>query len=133
MIVLDTHVLLWSQFDQKKLGKKSNLLLERFWEQAQVAVSSMTFWEIGMLTQRGRLELKRPLNEWRIELINGGLTEIALTSEIALRALDFSGLHADPVDRFIAATAVVQNANLMTADEKLLDWRHPLERHDAQL
>jgi PIN domain nuclease of toxin-antitoxin system len=45
-----------------------------------------------------------------------------MTSEIALRALDFFELHTDPADRFIEATVIVHDAALMTADEKPLNW-----------
>jgi predicted nucleic acid-binding protein len=36
-----------------------------------------------------------------------------------------------PADRFIAATAIVKGAALVTADSKLLEWKHRLQRHDA--
>lgn len=42
------------------------------------------------------------------------------------------GLHADPADRFIAATAIVHDAMLLTADERLLNWRHRLHRQNAE-
>jgi len=51
---------------------------------------------------------------------------------VAVRALDLSDLHDDPADRFIVATALVHGAALMTADERLLDWHHAMERHDAR-
>ena len=35
-------------------------------------------------------------------------------------------------DRFIVATALVHGAALVTADQRLLDWCHGLERHDAR-
>ena len=39
--------------------------------------------------------------------------------------------HKDPADRFIAATAIAKGAALLTADTKLLKWKHTLQRHDA--
>jgi PIN domain nuclease of toxin-antitoxin system len=131
VIVLDTHVLVWSQFEQKQLGKKSVAMLERRWSRGEVAIPAIAFWEVGLLIERGRLNLKISLKEWRQQLIDAGVIEFPLTSEIAIRALDFSGLHPDPADRFIAATAIIHGATLMTADEKLLSWHHPLERYDA--
>jgi PIN domain nuclease of toxin-antitoxin system len=41
-------------------------------------------------------------------------------------------LHDDPADRFVAATALVHEACLITADERRLAWRHVLERQDAR-
>jgi PIN domain nuclease of toxin-antitoxin system len=133
MIVLDTHVLIWSQFDKKQLGKKSLALIERRWQAGEIAIPSIAFWEVGLLVERSRLKLTVPLYEWRRLLLDGGAVEFSLSGEVAIRALDFTALHADPADRLIAATAVVNDASLMTADEKLLAWRHPLERHDARL
>jgi PIN domain nuclease of toxin-antitoxin system len=132
LIVLDSHVLLWSQFQQNKLGKKTLALIERRWHQGEVVVPTIAFWEIGMLEDRGRFRLKIPIAEWRQQLLNAGLKEIALNGEIALRALDFAQLPADPADRFIAATALVNHATLLTADDQLLAWHHGLLRQDAR-
>jgi PIN domain nuclease of toxin-antitoxin system len=38
----------------------------------------------------------------------------------------------DPVDRSIVATALHHDAALVSADERLLGWDHPLVRHDAR-
>ena len=40
-------------------------------------------------------------------------------------------LATDPVDQLIVATALVHRAALVTADAKILEWRHTLVRHDA--
>lgn len=63
---------------------------------------------------------------------SAGATELALTGEIAILARELDGLHADPADRFIAATAIAHNAALITADDRLLRWRHSLRRHNAE-
>jgi PIN domain nuclease of toxin-antitoxin system len=66
-------------------------------------------------------------------LLNAGLTELPLTGEIAMRSNELLSLHGDPADRFIATTAIEHHAELITADEHLLDWRHGLQRHDARV
>jgi len=48
-----------------------------------------------------------------------------------LRALDLTPLHGNPADRFIAATALVREAALVAADERLFTWKSDLERCDA--
>lgn len=55
-----------------------------------------------------------------------------LTGDTAILAGELEGLHADPADRFIAATAILDGAVLVTADERLLRWRHPLRRQNAE-
>lgn len=48
------------------------------------------------------------------------LREAPLTHEIAMAAYGLTLLHADPADRFLAATAKVLGLTLVTADKKLL-------------
>jgi PIN domain nuclease of toxin-antitoxin system len=132
VIVLDTHVLLWADSDDRHLGRKARALIERRWAKGEVAVSAMTFWEVGLLQTRGRLKLPAAVRDWRAAVLAAGMVELPLDGAIAVRALDLAGLHDDLVDRFVAATAVAHEATLVTADERLLVWRHPLERQDAR-
>ncbi len=133
MILLDTHVLVWALNDDRKLGRKSRALIERNWAAGEVTVSAILFWESGMLHSRRRLKLPSPAKNWRDEVLAAGVREIPLDGAIAVRALDLEGLPDDPADRFIAATAILNGAALLTADEKLLGWHHKLERYDARV
>ena len=133
MILLDTHVLVWEIGGAAKLGRKARALIERFWQTGAVAVSAVSFWEAGLLHERGRVTLSAPPRQWRDEILEAGVIELPLDGVTALRSLDLTGLPDDPADRFIAATALVHGAALMTADEKILNWRHALERHDARV
>ena len=132
MIVLDTHVLVWADTDDRKLGRKARASIDRLWKTGRVAVAAISFWEVGLLQARRRLALPVSVREWRDAVLAAGAIELPLDGTIALRALDLSGLHDDPADRFIVATALVHGAALMTADDRLLDWRHPLDRLDAR-
>jgi PIN domain nuclease of toxin-antitoxin system len=133
MIVLDTHVLLWAAGDDRRLGRKARALIKRTWSAGEVAVPTIAFWETGLLQARGRVRLSMPVTEWRQALLAAGIVELPLDGSIAVPALELTGLHDDPADRFIAATAVVHGATLVTADERLLAWRHPSARQDARL
>ncbi len=133
MILLDTHVLIWMDTADRRVGRKSRALIDSHWAAGRVAVSAITFWEIGQLVERGRFDPGSSVMEWREEMLQSGLLELPLDGTAAVRALDLSGLPVDPADRFIAATAIVHDATLITADGMLLDWRHPLPRHDARV
>ena len=133
MIVLDTNALVWVTVEDKRLGRKARALIEKNWTAGRLAVPAVTFWEIGLLEARQRLRLPAPVREWRQSLLDAGMIELPLDGVVALRSLDLSGLPDDPADRFITATALVHGAALMTADEKILNWRHALERHDARV
>lgn len=131
MIVLDTHALVWLDADDRRLGRKTRTLIEKHWPNGHVAVSAVSFWEAGRLAARGRIDLTMSPQEWRAHWLDAGLTEFALEGLTAIRSLDLEGLPDDPADRFIAATALVNDAILVTADERILGWRHSLPRQDA--
>ena len=132
VIVLDTHVLIWSVTDDRKLGRSARALLDRYWAKAGVAVSAIAFWEAAMLQSRGRIALPAPPAEWRQELLAAGLIELAVDGAIAIRAVDLEGVGDDPADRLVMATALAHGAALLTADDRLLGCPHALARHDAR-
>lgn len=132
MILLDTHALLWLDTADGNLGRKTRALIERNWAKDQVAVSAISFWEAGLLAERGRFRAALPIPDWRKRWLEAGLVEFPLDGGVLVRALDLSGLPEDPADRFISATALAREATLVTADEKILAWRHALPRHDAR-
>lgn len=131
MILLDTHALIWVDVDDPTLGKVSRRLIEQAWESGQIAVSAISFWECAMLHARHRIALPESPLAWRGELLATGLTEWPLDGETAILANELEALHKDPADRFIAATAIVHRATLVTADQRLLEWKHPVKRQDA--
>ena len=130
-LVLDTHALLWFVGDSPRLGRRSRQLTAAALNDQRLCVSSISFWEIAMLSGRTRFGSTAPPSELRADMLAGGIHELPLTGEAAIAAAGF-GLHGDPADRLIAATAWVAEATLVTADERLLEWEHPLRRHDAR-
>jgi PIN domain nuclease of toxin-antitoxin system len=85
-----------------------------------------------MLASKGRLRALESAGKLRAELLALGLRELPVTGEIAILAAELEGLHGDPADRIIIATAMAHDATLMTADDRLLRWRHRLKRQDAE-
>ena len=132
MIVLDTHVLAWADNDERKLGRKAKTLIDRFWNGGNVSVCAISFWEVALLQSKGRIKLRVGVDEWRAQLLVAGLIELPVDGAIGIQAVDLNGLPDDPADRLIVATALHHRAALVTADEKLLAWTHPLIRHDAR-
>ena len=57
-----------------------------------------------MLREKGRIDLSRDIRAWRMLLIKDGLIEIPVDGDIAIRANELTGLHADAADRLIVAT-----------------------------
>jgi PIN domain nuclease of toxin-antitoxin system len=131
VILLDTHAALWLTTDSKQLGRRSRRIADRALGQNELAVSAITFWEIAMLVAKERLRSTDTPGETRRLILDAGIGELPLTGEIALLAAELGGLRGDPADRFIAAAAIAHDATLMTADERLLEWRHALRRQNA--
>ena len=131
MIVLDTHVLLWVTQQPEKIGKNCTDLIQQAWASQAVAVSAISFWEIAMLQAKGRIHLQGTVQAWRSLLLNQGLKELSVDGQIGIQAAQLA-LHGDPADRLIAATALVHQAMLCTADEKLLAWHSGLVIQDSR-
>ncbi len=131
MILLDTHVLLWSRLGARKIGPGSLELVERAWREATLAVSAISFWEVAMLHRRGRMKLLQDVTAWRTQLLDDGLVEIPVDGTIAIRANGLWAFHADPADRIIVATALGGHS-LLTADRQILSWDGHLKRLDAR-
>jgi len=133
VILLDTHAALWFAMDNGLLGKRSQRTIDRALEDDQLAVSVISFWEITLLIAKRRVRSIDSAAETRDFILRAGIGELPLTGEIAILAGELNSLHGDPADRFIAATAIRHDATLVTADEKLLRWRHSLRRQNAEL
>jgi PIN domain nuclease of toxin-antitoxin system len=84
-----------------------------------------------MLVAKGRIAVKHAPAHYRERLRETDVQQLPITSDIAILAASLDGLHGDPVDRFITATAIAHGATLMTADKNLLNWRNPLPRQNA--
>ncbi len=132
MILLDTHAAIRVATESKELGRQSRTLIERARSEQQLAVSAISFWEIAFLVVRGRLQIFASPTVLRNILLDTGVAELPLTGQIAILAAELASLRGDPADRFIAATAVANDARLVTADRNLLGWRHELKRQNAR-
>lgn len=133
MILRDTHALLWMDQNSPALGKNARQIVQNAWDTHSVAVSAISFWECEMLHKARRLVLPASPKKWRFELLEAGLIEIPIDGETAMLAVRLDLPHKDPADRIITASAIAQDATLITADSKILQWEHALKRHNASV
>lgn len=130
MILLDTQTLAWRAQDDSRLGRRARELIEWRWERQDVAVSAFTFWEITMNRHRRDFRKIPDVRTWRNSLLKDGLIEIPVDGEIAIAAGRITGMHGDPGDRIIMATAF-RAETLVTTDEAIMRWVGPLDRFYA--
>lgn len=133
MLLLDTHVLVWLDEGNPRLGKNALETINESLASAQLGVATISFWEIAMLIDKQRLTMQTKLADWRFDLLQAGLLEIPLRGATAIHAGQLPLFHGDPADRLIVATAIESDATLMTADEKILSWNELQQKIDARL
>lgn len=126
MIILDTHTWVWWVSNPEKLSAPARERIEKAVINKNIFISSISAWEVAMLTARGRLKLTMDARDWIAKSESlPFLHFIPVTNQIAVKSVNLPGkLHSDPADRIIIATSIIQGATLITADEKILDYPH---------
>lgn len=132
MTVLDTHALVWFAEDHPRLGRRTTNVVNAALARDELAVSAISFWEIAMLVDKGRLRLDLSPNAMRRKVLEHGIRETALTGDVAIEAARLPSFHGDPADRMIVATSLATGATLVTADDAILRWRGKLKMQDAR-
>ncbi len=119
LIVLDTHTWLWWLSEPGRLSEPARAAIDRAQE---VGVAPISAWELATKVSRDRLSLDRPVDAWvRQAFAHPRTRQLEMTWPIAVLAgqLGLRGLHGDPADRIIAATALHHDCPLVTKDSRL--------------
>jgi PIN domain nuclease of toxin-antitoxin system len=124
VILIDTHVIVWVTEGSASVGKRARATIEQALAVREALVSAASFWEVGMLLSKGRIALSLPLSEWADAVDRrAGFKIVTVDAPIAVEAGSLpEGIHGDPNDRFIVATARVLGIPILTADSKILDY-----------
>ena len=121
MILLDTHALVWWVADPKRIPREAARAIDKALKKDEMlAVSSFSVMEIAMLGAGGRLRVRPNVDIW-IEKVEA-LPVLAfhpVDNRIARRAVSIQIGTRDPADRIIVATAIENDATLITGDKKL--------------
>lgn len=132
-VVLDTNALVWSVESATMLGKRAAVIIDEAVADGDAYVSAISFWELALKISQGRFQLSKTIEGWRAEVLRLGVREVPVDGAIGIAANDLDGLHKDPADRLIVATALGLGASLVTSDGKLLSWKGPLACLDARV
>ena len=120
MILLDTHVLIWWIVGGGRLSERASAAIG---EHTQVLVSPVSFWELAVLVERGRVAVDRDLTQWCRDLLASGSAQVAtLTPFAAISAARLPEFHGDPADRFIYATARELGVAVVSKDARIREY-----------
>jgi PIN domain nuclease of toxin-antitoxin system len=121
MILLDTHVVIWLTAAPDRISKAAKEAIRSAGARRDLpAISVATIYEITYAKRRGRV-LANTSDAAMLARLRSSFTIIPVTETIALEAANFpSSFHGDPIDRIIAATAIVEGRALITADRQIL-------------
>ena len=113
-MLLDTCALIWLAIGG---GQLSSRILQAIDECETVAVSSISSFEIAHAYKKGKLELPCDPEKWFHDVLtHHDILEIKLDRTIATASTKLPDHHKDPCDRFIIATAILNNLPVVTKD-----------------
>ena len=121
MIVLDTHVWLWWVSEPSNLSKPA---VREITNADVIGISAISCFEIATAVAKGRISLDRGTLDWLEQTLALPRVEVLpLTPRIAVKATQLGKeFHGDPADRLIVATAILEDAVLVTKDTLIRNY-----------
>lgn len=122
MIIMDTCAIIWDSLDPKCITPTAMDAINKADENNALIISDISIWEISMLIKKKRIEVETTAaNFINLFLQSRNVSVKLISPEIAELSVNFnSDINNDPADRIIAATSIIHNARLVTADQNLL-------------
>jgi PIN domain nuclease of toxin-antitoxin system len=121
-LLLDTHVALWLDSGDERLGATSRRTIEAAWEGGgRLFFSAVSTWEIAVLVDKGFIELDLSVAAWVDRFVGRpGMEAISLDHKAAALAYNLGDLdHRDPADRLLIASAIGLVCPLVTHDDRI--------------
>ena len=123
-LLLDTCCVIWAISEPSAVSNAAKALLTA--HDSEIHVSAITVAELACAVERQRIVIDRhwktwfrhytALNNWQVESISLEIMEEAYSLP--------DSFHADPADRIIVATARMNDATVVTRDQKILGYPH---------
>jgi len=121
-ILLDSHVVHWWSAEPDRLSAKASQALA---ESDELAVASITWFELAWLAAHSRIVVTLPVRSW-LEGLSAEVRTVRTTPAVASTAVSLpASFPGDPADRLIYATAIEHGWQLVTKDRRLRRHRSP--------
>jgi len=121
-LLLDSHVIHWWSAEPGRLSAAARRAVK---EADELAVASISWFELAWLAAHERIVLTVPIRSW-LDGLAAQVRTLPTTPAIAATAVSLpSTFPGDPADRLIYATAIEQGWSLVTKDTRLRTHKHP--------
>lgn len=122
--LLDTHVILWLAYEETKLSKAVKEILLN--PESEIYLSAVSFWEISLKFQSGKLDLKghnpETLKSGFDQFYDFQELDLEIADAVTFHQLD-SPIHKDPFDRILIWQALRHELALVTDDENIKRYK----------
>jgi PIN domain nuclease of toxin-antitoxin system len=116
-ILIDTHVFLWWQIGDPRLGSEARAVIGD--PANRVFVSAASIWEIAIKARKGRLSFNASP---AAAIASVGFHELPILAIEAEAAANLDWGHSDPFDRLLVAQAIRLSLVLVTADDTIREF-----------
>ncbi len=123
-LLLDTHVLLWTIAESRRLPAAARALIGE--PDNELTFSAASLWEVAIKAGRGRDDFRIDVSSLRRSLFDNEYAELPMTGAHAVALGSLPPLHRDPFDRMLVAQAIVEGLTLVTSDSSVAKYPGPI-------
>ncbi len=114
-LLLDTHTLIWFFEGATELSEVAKSAIVD--ENNTCFVSILSFWEIAIKLNIGKLQMNISFEQLRMLILENGFEILPLKIEHTKEIINLPLHHRDPFDRLIISQATVENMIILSRDE----------------
>jgi PIN domain nuclease of toxin-antitoxin system len=120
VVLLDTHVLLWTLDAPARLPKDVVAQLES--PQTTVYFSAASIWEIAIKSSLGKIDFRFSPGDIAQAARDTGFSELPVSAAHGAKVAQLPLHHRDPFDRLLLAQTLLLPAQLITADAAMVPY-----------
>ena len=119
-VLCDTCALIWLASGDARLSRTARNAIR---DSELLCYSSISIWEVARKVKAGELEIPVSTALFADMLVKQyGMKELPLDNAIMLRSSALPEIHRDPADRFIIATALLNDCVVVTGDRRFPEY-----------
>ena len=113
-LLVDTHAALWLLEEDNRLSSSAEQMLTD--ASNEVLLSAAVVWEVSIKRSLGKLDAP---DGFAGMLLDAGAGSLAVSIDHARAVRSLPWHHRDPIDRLLVAQAVLEDAVLLSSDDRL--------------